>query len=1083
VRTLFFDSASGNPKVAKALMGQADVNLRPFGRFLDQAIHTAKQRSTRYQLPWARAGGLQHIALEAMDRRVLVPRRGPAWHITDWPADVEPDPDKKLMVTTRDLMFSVIEYRPDRDMLWVRPDGELRDDDVVFWCGRACTIAREPPTPTPSSVLDAVGAHLRLTGEAQPDEHGWILVVQGWRGTGDLVVDGETVTPTILSPMDGLRRVRDTDGRSFELTGGKLVVEEPPAEGPLTGDNGVRFAQKSAVRSGGTWVQLLPPETEDPDDFVDPRAAFCEDEVQEVLTGRRGPGNVFKVRRIDRDRYQLLLDRFPTPGTRLSLPVDIWNLQLQRRALRQLMEAPLPHHAGLLRLCEHPEWVRWPKFAPRWPETWAFLTDESRSGTAEQRAFVAKALGSPDIALLEGPPGSGKTTAICEIIQQLLVDGQRVLLCASTHNAIDNVLERLIKSDAPLDIVRIGRTDRIDPTIGAMQIDQKVEHLLRTWRTVPDLQELGDGELLDAAKRVVINAANLTCGTPMGIAQHPLLRGSDSDGRQSERPITTMPHWDVLIIDEASKTLIQEFLVPALMAKRCIVVGDIHQLPPFTERADIVANLRCLQDHRRHELFPADHQRACLLLDRMARRPLRRTGARWLVVEPPGVLDWIGREILARPDFPVSVVRVVGRHGGREGGSHEVSVEELLGGAPAALAVAAYDWVLVSDDLLRKVADRLPSDLLHHRDLTRGEQGIAESDQLLFRHAWWLTQAAALRTTYRERGTDICTYSQAETHEQRWLRDHDLANELAWRLTRTHELKHSQNRAEPDRLAAQLCELQPRAVDISESLAEIQDIGLPSILEVLQEGIGAQRTKRASALTEGMPVRQPDAFQARFGSLSYQHRMHPVISRFPREVFYSGTSLRDANTISIRDAEIAWTFGDLGNRRVIWADVRGREDRGTNLDEVGVMKGIVKGFLAWAQQAGLPRRSSPPLWEVACLCFYNKQALAISAMLREVTGDDRQARFSSGNVELVSGTVDRFQGREADLVLLSMRNTRRIGFLDSRNRLNVALTRARQQLFVVGNADYFSRCQIAELEELVRRSSREDARRWSRERR
>jgi superfamily I DNA and/or RNA helicase len=42
-----------------------------------------------------------------------------------------------------------------------------------------------------------------------------------------------------------------------------------------------------------------------------------------------------------------------------------------------------------------------------------------------------------------------------------------------------------------------------------------------------------------------------------------------------------MPHWDVLIVDEASKTLIQEFMVPALMAKRWIVVGDVRQLPPF----------------------------------------------------------------------------------------------------------------------------------------------------------------------------------------------------------------------------------------------------------------------------------------------------------------------------------------------------------------------------------------------------------------------------------------------------------------------------------------------------------------------
>jgi superfamily I DNA and/or RNA helicase len=79
--------------------------------------------------------------------------------------------------------------------------------------------------------------------------------------------------------------------------------------------------------------------------------------------------------------------------------------------------------------------------------------------------------------------------------------------------------------------------------------------------------------------------------------------------------------------------------------------------------------------------------------------------------------------------------------------------------------------------------------------------------------------------------------------------------------------------------------------------------------------------------------------------------------------------------------------------------------------------------------------------------------------------------------------VDRFQGREADLVMLSMRNTRRVGFLDSPNRLNVGLTRARQQLVVFGNADYFSRCHVSELEALVLRTPKideQEVRRWRR---
>ena len=91
-------------------------------------------------------------------------------------------------------------------------------------------------------------------------------------------------------------------------------------------------------------------------------------------------------------------------------------------------------------------------------------------------------------------------------------------------------------------------------------------------------------------------------------------------------------------------------------------------------------------------------------------------------------------------------------------------------------------------------------------------------------------------------------------------------------------------------------------------------------------------------------------------------------------------------------------------------------------------------------------------------------------MLAQLTRQREGGRYTHANVEIVCATVDRFQGREADLVLLSMRNTGRTGFLDSVNRLNVAITRARQQLVVLGKADYFRKCRVYELEQLVERS-------------
>lgn len=1080
MRALFFHAVAGHPRVCGALLAQADNTLRPFRRYLGQAIHTAKQRQFRYQLPWERVRHLQQVFLQPIDHQVWIPKRRAAWRITNWPNDLGLNREQPLMVVNRGQTLDVqeCERAPNGDVRFF-VDGELKDSDQVFWCGHSCHLEHESSSAPPSHVCAQGGHELSFLHPPEEDQDGWLLVLEGWTGEGELLVDGGPVRYTKLSEYEGLGRVVDVNGCSYTLTSGTLKVEDLPAQGPLKGDNGLRFEWRAASRGRkGNWVQLLLPEDEhDPEGFLDPRAAFCEGDVREVWTqARHNRSTVFRVKRVDSERFQLLLDRLPPENTQLFLPVDIRNLQLQRRALNQLAFAPLPHHQGLLRLCEDPERVRWPTVYGNPPTQWKALTDSTRNGTDEQRRFVAKALGTSDIALLEGPPGSGKTTAICELVQQLVAKGQRVLLCASTHVAIDNVLERLMHADAPVDAVRIGRAERVDDNVQSIQIDNRVEQLVSKWRHKPQFQGFGDKELEEMALRTVVMASNLTCGTTMGIINHPLFANhAHQDTHPRERPITTMAHWDVLIVDEASKTLIQEFLVPALMARRWVIVGDVRQLPPFADRADIVANLRSLVDEAEREVFPPYHQHACLLGHRLARRVMEHTGTRWLIVEPPGVLDFLEKEFKERR-IDLDVTRVVFRR--RKGTSlfREVSVQQIQRGDPEALALAASEWVVVNDDCLTKVADYLPADLLHHRDLTRGDQCLPETHPLLFRHAWWLTQAGRLRNAYKERQTSITTYAESEAHEQRWLSEHDLASEMTWRLTRIHELKRSRDQKERERLIEALKRLMPAAADISGPLDEISDIGLPSILEVLQEGIGDKRSKRASALTEGMPERRTSDFQARFGSLTFQHRMHPDISTFPRDILYSGNALRNANTIAQRDQSVTWSFGSFRGRR-IWLDIRGREKGGVNEEEVRVMENVVRAFLSWAREVRAPGGRD---WEVACLCFYTKQERAISQMLQRVSGDDRHTRFSAGNVELVCGTVDRFQGREADLVLLSMRNTRRIGFLDSPNRLNVAVTRARQQLLVIGNANYFSQCRIHELEELVKRSPREDGRRWLR---
>ena len=105
-------------------------------------------------------------------------------------------------------------------------------------------------------------------------------------------------------------------------------------------------------------------------------------------------------------------------------------------------------------------------------------------------------------------------------------------------------------------------------------------------------------------------------------------------------------------------------------------------------------------------------------------------------------------------------------------------------------------------------------------------------------------------------------------------------------------------------------------------------------------------------------------------------------------------------------------------------------------------------------------------WEVALLTFYKGQEAELRRRLQRESGQRGNTRNfrlprSSGKVHATLCTVDRFQGHEADIVFLSFVKSGAVGFLNSPNRLNVALTRARYQIVLIGHRSFFAsaRCR------------------------
>ena len=167
-----------------------------------------------------------------------------------------------------------------------------------------------------------------------------------------------------------------------------------------------------------------------------------KDGLMNAMRNKRSSNS--KIKHQDFKNKCIHITRIPNGKTILALRPNTYVIDRQLSAIRRLKNSPLEAHRPLIRLFEGEKFAKWPQFNPGQIniDEFRFLQD-GFSGVDSQKEFVRRALSTPDFALLEGPPGSGKTAVITEIILQAIERGERVLLSASTHVAVDNVIERL----------------------------------------------------------------------------------------------------------------------------------------------------------------------------------------------------------------------------------------------------------------------------------------------------------------------------------------------------------------------------------------------------------------------------------------------------------------------------------------------------------------------------------------------------------------------------------------------------------------------------------------------------------------
>ncbi|PIA53592.1 hypothetical protein AQUCO_00900281v1 [Aquilegia coerulea] len=213
-----------------------------------------------------------------------------------------------------------------------------------------------------------------------------------------------------------------------------------------------------------------------------------------------------------------------------------------------------------------------------------------------QRNAISKALSSKNLFLLHGPPGTGKTTTVVEIILQEVKRGSKILACAASNIAVDNIVERLVPHRVKL--VRLGHPARLLPQVLESALDAQVlrgdnSALAKDIRK--EMKAL-NGKLLKAKDRNTKRDIRKELRTlskeerkRQQLAVTDVIKNADVvlttlTGASSYKLDSTS--FDLVIIDEAAQALEIACWIALLKGSRCILAGDHLQLPPTIQSAE-----------------------------------------------------------------------------------------------------------------------------------------------------------------------------------------------------------------------------------------------------------------------------------------------------------------------------------------------------------------------------------------------------------------------------------------------------------------------------------------------------------------
>ena len=208
---------------------------------------------------------------------------------------------------------------------------------------------------------------------------------------------------------------------------------------------------------------------------------------------------------------------------------------------------------------------------------------------SSQEAAVNQVLEAKDVAIVHGPPGTGKTTTLVEAIYETLHRENQVLVCAQSNTAVDWISEKL--TDRGLHVLRIGNPSRVNDKMLSFTYERRFEahpDYPELWSIRKAVREISSrlGKMKREDKESARNrlgklrsratALEIKINTELFDEAHVVACTLVGSAKQ----VLSHRKFRSLFIDEASQALEAACWIALRKANRVILAGDHHQLPP-----------------------------------------------------------------------------------------------------------------------------------------------------------------------------------------------------------------------------------------------------------------------------------------------------------------------------------------------------------------------------------------------------------------------------------------------------------------------------------------------------------------------